>query len=233
MKLNIIYEKRENEEDTGIGVMQGTVTEGNVRRLFRGMPLCRGRRRSVGLMALCRKNRSDRQSGNLMRDFLRWIDDWFEKELPGILSHFSFEIVMCYWRRGLWDFLDTGQEEFPFDLAMFLFYEGACLYCGSGEIHIYEYLFSRQRYKRWYTVSERRELPGELGRIGEQGVFFQVRKISEHCLFILCPDQIHPGDPEKYQRKNKWQKFISEQCRGASAVLLAECRPDKKREGIG
>lgn len=231
VKTNVVYKKNEDEEESGICVIQGMVSGGAARWLPAGMPFCRGHGKHVLLTAMCRKNSSDPEAGTLMREFLRRLCDWFEEELPGILSHFSFEIVKCYWRRIIWDFYNTWQIECPFDFAVFLFYRGKYLFCGNGDIHIYEYRCSGKTYKRWYTVRERRIFAGELGESDDQGVLFQIRNISEHCLFLLCPDEIQPGNPQKYKSKKKREQFVIRQCEKTSAVLLVECRQEKIREG--
>ncbi len=203
MKTDVIYKKNENEEESEVCVIQGKHTL---------------------LAAMCRKDSSDPEAGNLMREFLRRLCGWFEEELSGILSHFSFEIVKCYWRRIVWDFYGTGKMKCPFDFVIFLFYGEKYLFCGSGDIHIYEYRYSAKTYKRWYTVHERRMFARELGEPDDQGMIFRIRDISEHCLFLLCPDEIQLRDLQKYKTKKKKEQFVRRQCDKASAVLLVECR---------
>lgn len=224
MRINVVYQNnKRNDEETGICVMEGRISAGRPEWLSMGLPVCRDHAKQICLTAICRTKGDISDAGALMKDFLRRLRFWFEEELPGILHHFSFRIVMCYWRRICREYL-VG-EELPFDVSVFLFYRDEYLFLESGDIQVYEYRYSRGKYNRWYTGRERRVFATELGESENQKIWFKVRKISEHCLFLLSPEQIQPKNPGKIRKKEKWKEFVGEQCEKASSILLMDCLP--------
>ena len=65
-----------------------------------------------------------------------------------------------------------------------------------------------------------------LGETGE--IFFKVRNVREHCLFILSPEPIDPEIPKLLMEKNIREgscQLLHQLPGESSGILLAECIP--------
>ncbi len=119
----------------------------------------------------------------------------------------------------------TASGKLPVDFAVLLFWEEQYLFCGGGDIHILEYSRSRGM-SRWLTCEERRGFADMLGETGE--IFFKVRNVREHCLFILSPEPIDPEIPKLLMGKNIREgscQLLHQLPGESSGILLAECIP--------
>lgn len=226
MKIKVsCFNNKRNDEDIGICVMEGRVKEhfsGNVlsdsHRTFRG-------REDIALAVIGRTDCGIPGSKMLLKNFLKRFEQWFSKDLPTILHHFSFEIVKCYWQDLIFECLGGWQEkkEPLVEFAVFLLYDGKYLFCGAGDIVVYEYLFPNRKYKRWYTCRERHMFNWELGET-EQKISFKIRAISEQCLFILCPETFIPESPGKLKRKKKWNQFVGKLAERIPGAIVIWCQ---------
>lgn len=208
--------------------MEGRVKEGFSGDILSGSQriFCGGEDIALAVMGRA----DDEKSGSkiLLKNLLKRFEQWFSEELPGILHHFSFEIVKCYWQDLIYECLGVWQEEKepPVEFTVCLFYGRQYLFCGAGDIVVYEYLFRSRHYKRWYTCLERRLFDEELGEPGkeEQRISFKIRTISEQCLFIFCPATFIPENPEKIKRKKKWNQFAERLAEKIPAAIVIWCR---------
>lgn len=206
MKIRVAYDKaKKTGEGIGICVMEGKVTEGSLWGRLSGMRWGRHAPANISLVIMSRSRRQDRETMQLQEHLLRNFAHWFSHELSECLPFIyarkrvkmrlpgpsAISLLVRRWQDLLEGALGelTGSGRLPVDFAILLFWEKQYLFCGSGSIHILEYSRSRGM-SRWLTCDERCEFADILGETGE--IFFKVRNVREHCLFILSPEPIDP-----------------------------------------
>lgn len=251
MKIRVAYNKDNNMgEGTGICVMEGKVTESGLTGWLSGIRQGRYTPANISLVIMSRPRRRDRETIELQNCLLRDFAHWFSKELPGCLPFIyargrmgrkgflepaepsAVSLLTGCWQDLLEGVLGelTGSGKLPLDFAILLFWDDRYLFCGSGSIYILEYSSSRG-VSRWHTCEERWEFAEALGETGN--IFFKIRNVREHCLFILSPEPISP-EISKISWKKKIGKghgragdrFLTEN----SGILWAECIPSARMQ---
>ncbi len=208
MKIRVAYNKDNNmREGMGICVMEGKVTESGLTGWLSGIRRGRHTPANISLVIMSRPRRRSRETEQLQNRLLRDFAHWFSHELPEYLPFIyargrirrkrfpepaepsAVSLLIGRWQDLLEGVLGdiTGCGKLPLDFAILLFWEKQYLYCGSGGIHILE-CSGFKGVKRWLTCEERCEYARALGETRE--VFFKVRSVSEHCLFILSLEPV-------------------------------------------
>lgn len=220
MKIRVAYEKgKKTGEGTGICVMEGRVTDSGLLGKLFGLRRGRHAPANISLVIMSRARWQNRETIQLQDRLLKDFARWFSHELPECLP-FIYSRRRARWKKfpepakpsvvslltGCWqDILEgvlgdiTGSGKLPMDFAILLFWEDYYLFGGSGSIHILECNGS-EGASPWITCEERCEFAKALGETGE--IFFKVRNVREHCLFILSPE---PIDPEISKICTKWK----------------------------
>lgn len=245
MKIRVAYNKDNNRgEGMGIRVMEGKVTESGLTGWLSGIRRGRHTPANISLVIMSRPRWRDRETEQLQNCLLRDFAHWFSQELPECLPFIyargrirrkrfpePAEPSAVSFLTGRWqDLLEgvlgdiTDCRKLPLDFAILLFWEEQYLYCGSGSIHILECSGSKG-VKQWLTCEERCEYTSALGEMRE--IFFKVRSVSEHCLFILSLEPVGSEISQllvEKKRKGYWwmRKWL---LGGRRGILLAECIP--------
>lgn len=246
MKIRVAYDKDKNTgEGTGICVMEGKVTERAQAGWFYNMRRGRNVSANISLVIMSRPCRRDLETMQLQNCLLRNFAHWFSQDLPECLPFIyarrhvgkkrlpetavpSVVSLLAEWWQDLIEGAlgdITGSGKLPVDFAILLFWEEQYLFCGSGNIHILEYNGSKGM-KRWLTSGERCEFAKALGETGN--IFFKIRNVREHCLFILGPEPIDP-EISKLLTKKKIRKgycqMLDRLLEERTGILVAECVP--------
>lgn len=240
LKIRVVYDKdKKTGEGTGICVMEGKVAKSGLSGRLSGMRRSRHAPANISLVIMSRSRRQDRETMQLQDRLLRNFAHWFSHELPECLP------FICARRRvrgkrvpepvessvvallaGRWQDLLEGalgdmavSGRSPVDFAILLFWEKQYLFCGSGCIHILEHSRSRGT-SWWFTCEERCEFASVLGETGE--IFFKVRNVREHCLFILSPEQIDPETSKILTKKIRkgYQKVMDRRRLGEGKIWI-------------
>lgn len=223
MKYRVIYSHyNTDDEETGICVMRGKVSVGTSRWFPAGLSSRLSGAEPVCMVVLCQKREEAMEAGVQMEHFLQSMKHWFETKLSDVLHHFSFEIVMCYWRK-IWRECE-GEKKNQFDFSAFFFFRGEYLYGGAGHLPIYECSGRLRRWRRWYTAEEHRKYADEFGEQADQKVCFKVRKSTQPSRLLLCSEAIQPENPGKNQTQEELNEFCKKQAEERSfAVIQVEC----------
>lgn len=223
MKIRVAYERDQDmEEGTGICVMEGKVTKSSLSGWCSAAGWNRHGAADISLVIMSRIRRRDRETKELQNRLLRDFACWFSYELPEYLP------FICARRRGsrkrstelagpssllkgcwqdllegvLGDLTDPGKPKgcgkMPMDFAVLLFWEEQYFFCGGGGIYIQEYNSSRG-VSQWITCEERCEFAREFGETEE--IYFKIRKVREHSLFILSPEPFSPEISKKFVKR--------------------------------
>ncbi len=243
MKIRVAYDKdKKTGEGTGICVMEGKVAKAGLSGGLSGIRRGGHAVANISLVIISRPRWQDQEKMQLQDRLLRNFAHWFSHALPECLSFIyarkrggkkklpepaAISLLMRRWQDLLEGALGdiTASGKLPVDFAVLLFWEEQYLFCGGGDIHILEYSRSRGM-SRWLTCEERRGFADMLGETGE--IFFKVRNVREHCLFILSPEPIDPEIPKLLMEKNIREgscQLLHQLPGESSGILLAECIP--------
>ena len=246
MKIRVAYDKdKKTGEGTGICVMEGKVAKAGLSGWLSRMRRSRHAPANISLVIISRPRWQEREKIQLQDRLLRNFAHWFSHELPECLSFIyarkragkkklpepaAISLLVRRWQDLLEGALGdiTASGKLPVDFAILLFWEEQYLFCGGGDIHILEYSRSRGM-SRWLTCEERHSFADVLGETGE--IFFKVRNVREHCLFILSPEPIDPEIPKLLIEKNirnGYGQLLHQLLDKSSRILLAECIPSVK-----
>lgn len=200
--------------------------EGMERRSGSFLQQCFHRQPQTALVVICRGEgmRQDETAVQAAREqvvrLLSAFERWFCHDFASNLHPFSVDVVKRYWQSVIRQVSETGQH--PFDVAALLVHAGQYVFCSRGPFSVYEYAISGQKYRQWYTGTERRRLDEELGISQEEisELQFRHRYIREKTLFLLylkdiCPEDIHflEFQLSKLFHKNIFSKKILPRCR--------------------
>lgn len=237
------YRKDKNtSEGTGICVMEGRVAKAGLSGWLCGIRRGGHAPANISLVIISSFHRQDQERRQLQNRLLRNFAHWFSHELPECLPFIyarkpagkkklpepsAISLLVRRWQDLLEGALGdiTASGELPVDFAVLLFWEEQYLFCGGGDIHILEYSRSRGM-SQWLTCEERCGFADVLGETGE--IFFKVRNVREHCLFILSPEPIDPEISKLLLEKNIREgscQLLHQLPDKSSGILLAECIP--------
>lgn len=161
-----------------------------------------------------------------VRCILERFEYWFKHEFPFNRQPFSPEVVKCYWSRiiGGWQ----GVEQSCPGLAALLIYRGQLVFCGLGELDVYEYILGEGKDRRWPVGRERRDLDRELGIPEPEmaDLTFLSRSISKDTLFLILPRQLYVKYPNQINRNRQLRKLADELARHVpcAALCYVQCR---------
>ena len=241
MKIRVAYDKdKKTGEGTGICVMEGSVAKAGLSGWLSRIRRSRHAPANISLVIMSSFHRQDQEKMQLQDRLLKNFAHWFSHELPECLPFIyarkragkkklpepsAISLLVRRWQDLLEGALGGTSGKPPVGFAILLFWEEQYLFCGGGSIHILEYSRSRGM-SRWLTCEERRGFADLLGEMGE--IFFKVRNVREHCLFILSPEPIDPEIPKLLIEKNireGYSQLLHQLPHKSSGILLAECIP--------
>lgn len=210
------HKELKNDKCMSLYMAEGSI--GSVLSRFRGS--------NTAIAVMCRGSKENETMVELVTKKFR---QWFHQDLPKILCHFSFDIVLRYWEEILKKCSleeESTSQVIPIEIAVLFICDGQCLFWGKGNLFVYEHLPKRACIKRWLTEEERKNRARQLKIKSEdkESEKYLLRKISEKSIFYICSECFSSENLQSVNSQKMWKKYIKQIATKCMGMIVVEVR---------